>query len=135
MKSLENCTIFSKKIDGNRVELDRAEIRNKVCGGLRKRSRAQKEYGKEYRLENRELISAKKKKYYQENRDTKLVQMKQYYHETRYWLKRNNTTRRIANKFWPRRKNTTRRTDSSSGPSLRGTSGCGPLFHLDIDKW
>ena len=83
MESVENCTIFSKKRDGTRVELDRTEIRHKVCGGLRKRSSAQKEYAKEYRLENRDLRLVQMKQYHLDNRDTLLVKKKQYYKENR----------------------------------------------------
>ena len=74
MEMMENCTIFSMKIDGTRAELNRTEIRKKVTDSLRKRSSARKEYDKEY---------------HRENRDTRLVKMKQHYqeNETRGWFK------------------------------------------------
>ena len=79
MESLENCTIISKRRDGTRAELDKAEIRHKVGIFLRKRSRVQYEYNRE----NRDAKSAYDKQYYQENRDTISVQTKQYHQKNR----------------------------------------------------
>ncbi|EJK45697.1 hypothetical protein THAOC_35676, partial [Thalassiosira oceanica] len=87
MESLEGRKIFSNKIDGNLVELSRAEIRQRVSNHLRMRSSAWKEYvksyNKAYRHENRDEILAYKKRYHQENRDAILAYYKRYHWENR----------------------------------------------------
>ncbi|EJK65341.1 hypothetical protein THAOC_13806, partial [Thalassiosira oceanica] len=81
MESLGSRKIFSKKIDGTLVELNPAQIRNRVAKHLWKRSSVYKEYNKAYHCENRDAISAQKKRYYQENRDARLAYWSRYYRE------------------------------------------------------